>query len=96
MQCLTSYSPSSYACNDNAPMSGTRERVSPTAPTVEMAAVCPPSSPVRRLPVERLSPLRGRPSTQEEESSVLMNTRDPRSTRYCYVAPRSGKRAVSL
>jgi hypothetical protein len=82
------------AGNDVAPESGIRERVSAMAPTVEMGAVRPLARPsqVRRERVERLSPLRGRASTEAEETSVLISTRDPRSTRYCFVAPRGGRR----
>jgi hypothetical protein len=81
------------AGNDTAPESGMRRRVSATAPTVEMEAVQEPRpSRIRRVRVDHLSPLPGRAATEAEAATVLVSTGDPRSTRYCFVAPRAGTR----
>lgn len=76
---------------------GLRPRtVSPTAPTLEMPAVSP-VVPVRRKlhrepTIEHTSLPARRPSNDAGESQDLINNGDHRSTRYCFIAPRSGRR----
>ncbi len=79
---------------DAPPASGVRrkERVSPWAPTVKMP-VPPPTPPAAAalLHLEHPAQVR-RGASDAGEGAALINLGDHRSTRYCFVAPRSGRR----
>jgi len=78
---------------DEAPLSGPRNRISSKAPTVQMEAPrSAPASQVRQVQVERVAPLRQASANDVEERDVLINAGNPRATRYCFVSPRRGGR----
>ena len=79
-----------------SPTAPTVEMPSPTAATREMLGVSPVVSArrkrLREPTIEHTSLPARRPSNDAGESQDLINNSDHRSTRYCFIAPRSGHR----